>query len=62
MATSKDGTYTKVKSVTSSSTVSYTVGSLTKNKTYYFKVRAYKKTDNGTVYGSFSNVKSVRIK
>ncbi len=62
MASSKDGTYKKIKSVTNSSSVSYTVGSLTKGKTYYFKVRAYKKTDNGTVYGAFSNVKSVRIK
>lgn len=62
MASSKDGKYTKIKSVTSASSVSYTVGSLTKGKTYYFKIRAYKKTDNGTVYGSFGNVKSVRIK
>ncbi|MBQ7294848.1 MAG: leucine-rich repeat protein [Clostridia bacterium] len=62
MASSKDGTYKKIKSVTKNTSVSYTVGSLTKGKTYYFKVRAYKKTDCGTVFGSFSNVKSVRIK
>lgn len=59
MASSKDGTYKKL---TNCSSESYTVGSLTKGKTYYFKVRAYKKSANGTVYGSFSNVKSVRIK
>ncbi len=35
---------------------------LTSKKTYYFKVRAYKKTDNGTVYSSWSSVKSIKIK
>ncbi len=35
---------------------------LTKGKTYYFKVRAYKKTDSGTVYSSWSSVKSVKVK
>ena len=35
---------------------------LTSKKTYYFKVRAYKKTDSGTVYSSYSSVKSVKIK
>lgn len=62
MASSKDGSYKKIKSVSKNTSVSYTVGSLTKGKTYYFKVRAYKKTDSGTVFGAFSNVKSVRIK
>lgn len=36
--------------------------SLASGKTYYFKVRAYKKTDSGYVYGSFSSVKGVKIK
>ncbi|MEE1320481.1 MAG: hypothetical protein UHM85_02975, partial [Acutalibacteraceae bacterium] len=35
---------------------------LTSGKTYYFKVRAYKKTASGTVYSSWSAVKSVKIK
>jgi hypothetical protein len=35
---------------------------LVSGKKYYFKVRAYKKTAGGTVYGSFSNVKSTKIK
>ena len=42
-----------------------TTGSKTKlssGKTYYFKVRAYKKTAAGTVYSSFSSVKSIKIK
>ena len=35
---------------------------LTKGKTYYFKVRAYKKTASGKVYSAWSPVKSVKIK
>lgn len=35
---------------------------LKSGKTYYFKVRAYTKVDGKTVYGSFSSVKSVKIK
>ncbi len=62
MTGTKGGTYKKVATMRSSSTVASTISSLSKGKTYYFKVRAYKKTDNGTVYGDFSNVKSIRIK
>ena len=60
-STSKDGTYKKVKS--------YAVNKLAGSKTnlksgkkYYFKVRAYKKTSSGTVYSSWSSVKSVKVK
>lgn len=58
---SKDGTYKKYKSY-SGNTVKATVTSLTSGKTYYFKVRAYKKVDGKTVYGAFSSAKSVKIK
>ena len=34
----------------------------TSKKTYYFKVRAYTKTDSGTVYSTWSSVKSVKVK
>ena len=60
-ATSKDGTYKKVKSYEANKLA----GSKTKlksGKKYYFKVRAYKKTSSGTVYSSWSAVKSVRVK
>lgn len=35
---------------------------LKSGKKYYFKVRAYKKTASGTVYSSWSAVKSIKIK
>ncbi len=58
---SKDGTYKKYKSY-SGNTVKATASSLTSGKTYYFKVRVYKKVDGKTVYGAFSSAKSVKIK
>lgn len=60
-ATKKNGDYKKVSSY-KTDTLSGSKSKLTSNKTYYFKVRAYKKTDSGTVYGSFSSVKSIKIK
>ena len=60
-ATSKGGTYKKVKSYEANKLA----GSKTKlksGKKYYFRVRAYKKTSSGTVYSSWSTVKSVKIK
>ena len=41
---------------------SYNTKTFTSGKTIYFKVRAYTKVDGEVVYGSFSSVKSVKIK
>ena len=60
-ATSKNGTYKKVDSYSADKTAGSKT-KLTSKKTYYFKVRAYKKTSSGTVYSSWSAVKSVKIK
>lgn len=57
-ATSKSGTYSKVTSVTGASKSSYINGSRTCGKTYYYKVRAYKKINGNTVYSKFSTVMS----
>ena len=58
-STSKDGDYKKL---TSTSKTSFKKSGLKSGKKYYFKVRAYKKSDSGTLYGSFSAVKSAKIK
>ncbi|MGN0467227.1 MAG: leucine-rich repeat protein [Acutalibacteraceae bacterium] len=60
MATSKSGKYSKIATVKGK--VSYTKTGLTKGKTYYFKVAAYKTVDVKNIYGSYSAVKSVKIK
>ena len=56
-ATSKSGKYSKIKTITSRSTTSYTNKSLTLGKTYYYKVRAYKKSGKKTKYGKYSTTK-----
>ena len=60
-STSKDGTYKKVASYDVNKTAG-SKSSLSSGKTYYFKVRAYKKTSSGTIYSSWSSVKSVKVK
>lgn len=57
----KNGEYKKVASY-KKNTLTGSKSKLKSKKTYYFKVRAYKKTDSGTVYSSWSEVKSIKIK
>ncbi len=64
LSTSKKFTSKTTKKVTvkKGKTVKTTVKSLKKNKTYYVKIRGYKTVNDKKVYGSFSTVKSVRVK
>ncbi|MCQ4635726.1 hypothetical protein NE619_03210 [Anaerovorax odorimutans] len=56
-ATKKNGSYKKVKTTASKS---WTNKNLTTGKTYYYKVRTYKKENGKTTYGGFSKtVKAV---
>lgn len=57
MATSENGTYTKL-ATTSSNTTSYTKKGLKAGTYYYFKVRAMKDVDTTRAYGSFSKLKT----
>lgn len=62
-ASSKNGTYKSVKTVKSAKTLTYTNTKLSKGRTYYYKVRAYKKGSDGkTVYGDYSKIKSLKVK
>lgn len=56
-ATSKKGSFKKVKSPASAR---YTQSGLSKGKTYYYKIRAYRKVKKSNKYGAFSNVISYR--
>lgn len=60
-STSKDKGFKKV-STYKSNTLSAEKAKLTSGKTYYFKVRAYKSTEDGNVYSAYSAVKAVTIK
>ncbi len=48
--------------VSGSSNIKTTIKSLSSNKKYYFKIRAYKTADDNKIYGIYSDVKSVTIK
>ncbi|MCI8559638.1 MAG: leucine-rich repeat protein [Dorea sp.] len=61
-STSKNGKYKKVKSISKAATTKYTDKKLKAKKTYYYKVRAYKKVSGKKVYGAFSAVKSAKTK
>ncbi len=60
-STKKDSGYKKVKSY-KANVLKGSKSKLKSGKKYYFKVRAYKKTDSGTVYSSWSKVKSIKVK
>lgn len=61
-ATSKGGTYRRVKTVTSRKTVSFTDKSLKRGRRYYYKVRAYRVIKGKKVYGNWSGVVAVKAK
>lgn len=58
---SKSG-FKAVKTITKSSTVKYTNKSLKKGKTYYYKVRAYRKAGSKKVYSSYTKVLKAKAK
>jgi hypothetical protein len=53
-------TWTLNKTITSNDTLTYNNTGLSTNKTYYYKVRAYKTVGTKTTYGSYSNVVSTK--
>lgn len=61
-STAIDGTYKKIKTISSYKTVSFKNTKLTAGERYYYKVRSYKKVGSKTYYGAFSPVKSIDTK
>lgn len=58
----KNSGYKKVKTITQNKKVTYKAGKLKKKKTYYFKIRTYRKAGGTTYYGNYSNVKKMKVK
>lgn len=52
--------WNKVVTITKNTTVTYENKNLTSNKTYYYKVRAYKTVKNENYYGDFSDVMKIK--
>ena len=61
-SSSKNGTYTAVKSLTSAKKLTYTDTKVKKGKAYYYKVRAYRVVKGKRVYGAYSAIKKVAKK
>jgi len=57
-----NGSFSRIKEIKKGATVSYTKSGLTKGKTYYFKVRAFREIDGVKVYGAYSKIKTVVAK
>ena len=58
-ATSKNGAYSKIKTIKKKSTTSFTDKNISLGKVYYYKIRAYKNKNGKKVYGQYSSKKSV---
>lgn len=56
------GRYKSIKTITKGKTVTFTKSGLKKGKSYSFRVRAYKKVGSKKTYGSYSNVKTIKLK
>ncbi len=53
---SYNGSFKKIKTITSGTTTRYTSSGLSKNHEYYYKVRAYVKTSAGTIYSDYATL------
>lgn len=68
-STSKDGSYSKIKTVSYNSSslegdwdvINWKDSGLSSNKTYYYKIRCYVKNGSGYCYTQYSNVASIKI-
>ena len=61
-STSKTSGFKKIKSITSSSKVTYTNSNISCGTTYYYKVRAYRLVDGNYYFGAYSPVVSANAK
>ena len=61
-STSKKFSSSKMQTISSYKTTSYTIKSLKAKKTYYVRVRTYKKVGSKTYYSDWSDYKSVKTK
>lgn len=58
----ENGESVKIATLKSADTLSYTMKELTSGKSYSFRMRAYKKVANTTIYGSYTSKATVKVK
>lgn len=61
-STSKNGKYTRIKTIKKGTKLNYTDKKVTANKKYYYKIRAYRTVSGKKVYGKYSKKVSVKRK
>ena len=62
MAVKKTGNYKKIATIKKAKIVTFTKTKLKSKKTYYFRIRAYRKAGGKTYYGAYSTVKKAKVK
>lgn len=62
LKSAKNAKGNKTKTISKNKTTSYTIKKLKKKKTYYVRIRTYKKVSGKTYYSEWSSVKKVKIK
>lgn len=61
MSTSKNGKYTRIRTLDKNVT-SYTKKGLKANKTYYFKIRAYRTVNGQPIYSDYTKILSIKVR
>ena len=61
-ATSKNGSYKKIKTIKKNATLSYIDKGLSAKKTYYYKLKSYKTVKKVPVGSQYSGIKSIKVK
>ena len=61
-STKKNGIYTRLKTVSASSSRKYVDSGLASGEKYYYTIRAYRTTNGVKTYSSYNTVKSVKVK
>lgn len=62
LSDSRDGLYEKAATLKKASKTDTTIKKLTSHKTYYLKIRAYKKWNKITTYTRYSDIKSIVVR
>ncbi len=60
-STSKSGTYSKIKTITSGKTVKYINTKRKKGTRYYYKMRTYRTVNGTRVYSAYSSIKNKKL-
>ena len=61
-STKKDGIYTRLKTISKSSSRKYVDSGLASGEKYYYTIRAYRTSNGVKTYSNYNTIKSVKVK